>query len=166
MEFTNNFLFRFNRESLMIHMEFKLYELDRTTKILLVIWYLAISFVGGCLEAFYHQFVTGSEWNKINSLQRFILLYGFAFIILCIIPIITKDKEDILFVIGAGFLMQLFEDWSFWIFSYFVLQNWVPSDGFWSPVGFVSILTLKLPVFWFVDIVVAVIFLVGWYYTD
>ncbi len=61
----------------MICMGFKLYELDRDTKILLVIWYLVISFLGGCLEAFFHQFVTGSGWAKVNSTQTFLLLYGF-----------------------------------------------------------------------------------------
>ena len=61
----------------MICMGFKLYELDRDTKILLVIWYLVISFLGGCLEAFFHQFVTGSGGAKVNSTQTFLLLYGF-----------------------------------------------------------------------------------------
>lgn len=147
-------------------MRFKLFELDRPTKVLLVVWYLAISFLGGCLEAFFHQFVTGSEWAKVNSLSTLLLLYGFAIVILCIIPIITKDKEDILFVIGAGFLMQLFEDWSFWIYSYFFIHNWKPSDGFWSPIGFITLFSVKLPTFWFIDVVVAVIFLIGWYYTN
>ena len=146
-------------------MQFKLYELDKNTKIMLVIWYLAIGFIGGCLEAFYHQFITGTEWQKVNSPSTLILLYGFGIVILFIIPILTKDKEDILFVIGGAFLIQLIEDWSYWIFRYFFLNNWQPSDGFWSPIGFLSILNLKLPIFWFLDVIFALFFLGWWYYT-
>ena len=145
-------------------MGFKIFELDKFTKISLVVWYLAISFLGGCLEAFYHQFIVGSEWKKVNSPETFLLLYAFGFVILCIIPLSTKDKEDILFIIGGGFLMQLFEDWSFWIFSYFILRNWQIANGFWSPIGFFSIFNIQLPIFWFIDIIVAIIFLGGWYY--
>lgn len=143
---------------------FHVMELDRTTKIMLIIWYLAIAFFGGCLEATFHSVVAGNKWVVVDSPITFGLIYVLAFVVLCIIPLLTKDKEDILFVIGGGFLMQLFEDWSFWIYSYFFLHSWSFKDGFWSPIGFINLFGYTLPIFWFLDIIIASVFLFLWYY--
>ena len=145
---------------------FKIYELDRTTKYMLVVLYIIIAAVGGSIEAYYHQFIQGNEWETLSTPLMHFLLVFFAILILLIIPILTKDKEDLLFVIGCGFLLQLIEDWSYWLFRYVVLRNWTPADGFWTPYWNVLHINFPIRLFWFIDIIIAIIFIGVWYYID
>lgn len=147
-------------------MLFKVYELDRPTKYLLVLLYIAIAVVGGFIEAYFHQFIQGDEWKHFSTPVIQLLLVFFAILILLIIPVLTKDKEDIFFVIGCGFLLQLIEDWSYWIFRYFFLRNWTPANGFWTPYWDFLHISFSIPLFWFIDIGVAILFIGIWYFID
>ncbi len=137
-------------------------NLDKTDKFIIIVWLIWVGFVDGIREAHAFQYLNASTHN----LPFYLLAATIEMIsILAIVPLITRERTDWLFVIGGGFFLQLVQDMSHWFGRAFFIRNWTfRVDPLWTPLWDLLGVDFPFPLFYIIDIIIIVIVVGIWWW--
>ncbi|MFX1286556.1 MAG: hypothetical protein ACFFB5_23165 [Promethearchaeota archaeon] len=139
-------------------------DLDRFDKAIIIIWACLIALLLGGIEA--QAFVYYLDYELHNFPFYWMLYAFFIFLMLSIVPFLTREKTDWLLTIGGAFLIQFFQDIGHWLTKALFQGTWKFGDPVWTPLWDLFQIDFPIPLFWIIDWIIFGVFFIVWWVLD
>lgn len=139
-------------------------DLDQFDKAIIIIWAILIALLLGAIEA--QAFAYYLDYELHNFPFYWLVYTLFIFLMLSIVPFLTREKTDWLLTIGGAFLIQFFQDIGHWLTKMVIQGTWNLGDPLWTPLWDLLSIDFPIPLFWIIDLFIFGIFFIVWWILD